>query len=152
MNPSHFPIVVLALFVSTSVIAGESKIQQSELPPSVQTTVKKLVGKGSLTQTTREQETGKPVIFEVGYTKDSKRFEAEISAEGKVIVVDQQIEISEAPAAVQSTIKEKTTGAKIIKIEKATEGKKTYFEAEFSKNGKKHEVKVAPDGAVIAEE
>ena len=47
-------------------------------------------------------------------------------------------------------IEEQTAGGKIKKVEKATEGKKVYYEAEFIKGGKEHEVKIAPDGKIIA--
>ncbi|GEM_PF-1052461 len=148
-------IALVTIAACCAVWADEPKEQDmalDKLPAPVQKTIKELVGKGKITNTSRETDKGDAVIYEVAYVMDGKNFEAEISGDGKVIVVDEQIEMNDAPEPVQKTFKEKIGDGEIVKIEKATEGKEIYYEVEFKKDGKEHEVKVSPDGKVMAEE
>lgn len=65
---------------------------------------------------------------------------------------EQKVTLDQTPAAVQETIKRETAGGSIQEIEKETEDGKTVFEAEFTKDGKEFELKVAEDGKVLGVE
>lgn len=145
-------VLVLSVAVPFSILADEVDLPINQLPEKVQTAMKQLAGAGTISHTTKETEKDGAVIYEVSYTLEGKKFEAEVSSVGETIVVDEQIELSQAPAAVAKIVKEKTAGANIIKVEKATKGAEVFYEAEFKKGGKEHEVKVSPDGKLIAEE
>jgi hypothetical protein len=143
---------VFTLAVAGVLRAGEAATPFEKLPGPVQKAMRELVGKGKITKTVKETEKDGTVLYEVSYLVGKRKFEAEVSPEGKLLVVDEEIQLSEAPAAVQKTIGEKTAGGKIRKIEKAVKGKEVFYEAEFIKGFKEHEVKVAPGGKVLAEE
>jgi uncharacterized membrane protein YkoI len=133
-------------------LGAETEVPFAKLPGSVQKATTELVGKGKIVKTTSEPGDHGGTIYEVAYTIGRTKYEAEISPKGKVLVVDQQISLSQAPKPVRKAIEDNTAGGKILKIEKATEGKKVFYEAEFTKGGGEHEVKVAPDGKILARE
>ena len=147
-----FLTLIAAAACCAPAFADEVDTAMKNLPPAVQKAMQELVGKGKISKTVKETEPGRDVIYEVSYSVGKTLFEAEISEKGKVIVVDEQISLEQAPAPVRATIEEQTKGAKIIKIEKATEGKKVFYECEFKKGGKELEVKVAPSGKLIHDE
>jgi uncharacterized membrane protein YkoI len=144
--------IIISLALATATRAGEVEIPIEKLPEAIQKTMRETVGKGTIAKTVKETEKDGSVIYEVAYTVGTRKFEAEVSPKGKLLVIDEQIELSEAPDAVQKAIKDKTAGGKITKVEKATKGKEVFYEAEFVKDGKEHEVKVAPSGKVLAVE
>ena len=151
---SHLTLITtgLALALGLTGCATEERVAVSKLPPAVQTTVKQVVGSGTIKSTSREAEKDGRVLYEVAYVAGGRSFEAEISPEGKLLVVDEAIALAAAPDAVQKTILAQIAGGRIIKFEKATQGTEVFYEAEFKKGGKTHEVKVAPDGKVLAVE
>jgi hypothetical protein len=149
MNARSLQSTLTLLANSAVGHAAEVATPLEKLPPAVQKTIRQTAAKGTITKTVKETEKDGTVLYEVAYTVGSKKFEAEVSPAGKLLVVDEQIALSAAPAAVQKVIKEKTAGGKIIKIEKATEGKTVFYEAEYTKGGKKHEVQVDPGGKIL---
>lgn len=152
MIRSLITVAIMSASIATHATGGETEISFAKLPENVQKTAQSLAGKGQITKATKESGDAGGTIYEVAYTIGHTKYEAEISPKGKLIVVDEQIDLSNAPKAVRGVIEEKTAGGKIIKIEKATQGKELFYEAEFTKDGKEHEVKVAPDGKILAAE
>ena len=57
--------------------------------------------------------------------------------------------IDQIPAAASATIKKEVGENKIDKLLQCTKDNKTYYEAQYTANDKKMEVKVDPDGKVI---
>jgi len=57
--------------------------------------------------------------------------------------------IDQIPAAASATIKKEVGENKIDKVLQCTKDNKTYYEAQYTANDKKMEVKVDPDGKVI---
>lgn len=149
---SLFAIAIIGAAIVAPVRAEETEIPFDKLPENVQKTAQGLVGKGKITKATKESGDRGGTIYEVAYTVGRTKYEAEISPKGEIVVVDEQVAISQVPKPVRGVIEEKTAGGKIIKIEKAKQGKEVYYEAEFTKDGKEHEVKVAPDGKILKTE
>ncbi|MEP6685792.1 MAG: PepSY-like domain-containing protein [Verrucomicrobiota bacterium] len=144
--------LMLASAIALPVLAGETDLPFEKLPAKVQKTMKRLVGPDKITKTTKETEKDGRILYEVAYRDGEKKFEAEVSPEGELLVVDEELTLATTPAGVRKAIKEVTAGGKIGKIEKATKGKEVYYEAEFKKGGDDHEVKVAPNGKIISTE
>jgi uncharacterized membrane protein YkoI len=145
-------LALLTLAANASARAADTELPLNKMPENVQKGVHEAVGSGKITKTVKETEKDGSVIYEVAYTVGDKKFEAEISPDGKIKVIDEEITLTQAPEAAQKTMKEQTAGGSITKIEKCTKGEEVSFEAEFTKSGTKHEVKVAPDGKVIDKE
>ncbi len=65
---------------------------------------------------------------------------------------EENVNLDQVPPAVRATILKEAQGVKITEIERETEDGKTIYEAEFLKDGRETEIKVAPDGTVLARE
>jgi uncharacterized protein YpmB len=63
-----------------------------------------------------------------------------------------RLSLDQVPQAVKATIEKETAGAKLGEIEKETEHGRTFYEAEFTKNGRTSYVHVADDGKVLKRE
>jgi uncharacterized membrane protein YkoI len=64
---------------------------------------------------------------------------------------EETVKMSDLPAAVQTTIKDKAGSNEIIKIEKKTENGKTVYEAVVNKNGKEWSIEVNAKGKFLKE-
>src|SRR5215469_7184491 len=62
---------------------------------------------------------------------------------------EEQVKMSDLPAAVQTTIKNKAGSNEIIKIEKKTEDGKTVYEAVVNKSGKEWAIEVDQNGKFL---
>jgi hypothetical protein len=60
--------------------------------------------------------------------------------------------IDKVPAKVKEVIEKETQGATIKEIEEETKGDKTTYEVEFTKDGKKTEICIAPDGTIVKDD
>jgi uncharacterized membrane protein YkoI len=65
---------------------------------------------------------------------------------------EETVTLEQVPAAVKTTILKESAGGEIKEIEVETERGKTFYEAEFVRNGKTIEIKVAPDGTLLETE
>ena len=65
---------------------------------------------------------------------------------------EQKIKLTDAPAAVQKTIKAQAGDQKIDMIEKDVENGKTIYEAEIMVDGKRKEITVGEDGKLIKDD
>jgi uncharacterized membrane protein YkoI len=64
---------------------------------------------------------------------------------------EQTVKMTDLPAAVQTTIKDKAGSNEIVKIEKKTEEGKTVYEAVVNKNGKEWSIEVNEKGKFLKE-
>jgi hypothetical protein len=62
---------------------------------------------------------------------------------------EQTVQMSDLPAAVQTTIKDKAGSNELIKIEKKTEEGKTVYEAVINKKGKEWSIEVDANGKFL---
>ena len=62
---------------------------------------------------------------------------------------EQTVKMSDLPAAVQTTIKDKAGSNEIMKVEKKTEDGKTVYEAVVNKNGKEWSIEVNANGKFL---
>ena len=65
---------------------------------------------------------------------------------------EEKVTLDQVPAAVKATILKEAGKNKIKEIEKVTQGKKVFFEAEWTAGHKTIEIKVAPDGRLLKKE
>jgi len=64
---------------------------------------------------------------------------------------EQTVKMTDLPAAVQTTIKDKAGSNEITKIEKKTEESKTVYEAVVNKKGKEWSIEVDANGKFLKE-
>jgi hypothetical protein len=65
---------------------------------------------------------------------------------------EEEVTLDQVPAAVKATILKESACGEIKEIEVETEGGKTFYEAEFVRDGKTIEITVAPDGTLLKKE
>lgn len=64
---------------------------------------------------------------------------------------EKHVKLKDLPEAVRKTVLEQSKGGKILALSSEEENGKTTYEAEVRAHGKRSDVKVGPDGALIVE-
>jgi uncharacterized membrane protein YkoI len=67
-------------------------------------------------------------------------------------VHEEAVTLDQVPAAVKATILKESAGGEIKEIEVETRGGKSFYEAEFVRDGKTIEIQVAADGTLLRDE
>jgi uncharacterized membrane protein YkoI len=143
-------VVTALLLVSATVVASaqdhEKKIRKSELPPAVLKTVDEQSKGATVRGFSQEREGGK-TYYEAemkvnGHTKDVL-----VDANGKVVEVEEDVNLAALPQPVRSALQEKAGTGTIRKVESITkENKLVAYEAQVVTAGKKSEIQVGPGG------
>lgn len=144
--------IFACLLATVPALAQEKKLQKSDLPAAVQKTADEQSKGATVKGYSSEKEDGK-TIYEVQLTVNGKNRDVSIDATGVVIEIEDAVEMSSLPAAVQDGLKKKAGTGKIISVEALTKkGKLVAYEAVVQEGTKKHEVQVGPDGKPLAHE
>ncbi len=143
-------IFILLLVFSVFAFAdGEKKMQMKNLPPAVQATVKEQSKGATIRGMAKETEKGK-TVYELELKVDGHNKDMMIDAFGKIISIEEQVELKDLSAAVQAAITRQTGKGKIVIIESLTEnGALTGYEATIKTGGKSREIKISPDGKLM---
>jgi len=146
-------IVALAFALSLPAFAGEKEepVKFDKLPRAAQKAVKEQAGKGRVVAVSKET-SAQGVAFEARIQQGKRTFEVSVSAEGKLLSIEEQVALKDLPEPVRKTMEEQAVGGKLSTIEKVTEDGKTIYEAKVTKSGKKTEIQVAEDGKLLKTE
>ena len=144
--------VVLVFAVALNGCAMFSKeVKLEDVPPAAQAVIQSHTSGGTVEEISCEKENGKH-FYKVEYKKDGREFELQVDNEGHVLEIEESMKMEDLPPAVQETVKTESAGGEIKELVLETEAGKTFYEVEFEKNGKEHEVKIAEDGTVLERE
>ncbi len=146
------PTVVLIFAVvlnGCSLFTKEVKLE--DVPAAAQAVIESYTSGEGIEKITHEKEEGKH-FYKVEYKKDGREFELQVDDDGTVLEVEEFMKMEELPPAVQETVKAESAGAEIKELVLETEDGKTFYEVEFEKDGKEHEVKISEDGTVLERE
>ncbi len=101
-------------------------------------------------------------LYEVELELDGRELEITVSPDGIIVEVETELAEGDVPELVAATIARVAGGATAVEVEREetrTDAKlaklqkpRVIYEVEFVKDGKKREVEIAADGAVIGEE
>ncbi|NIQ01244.1 MAG: hypothetical protein GWM98_13265 [Nitrospinaceae bacterium] len=148
-------LVVAGAWVGLTLLNGcawfHKEVKLEDLSSKAQTVIQSHTAGGTLGKITCEKEDGKH-FYKVEYTKDGHEFELQVDDDGNVLETEQIMKMEELPPAVQATVKTESEGGEIKELALETEDGKTFYEVEFEKDGKEHEVKIADDGTVLERE
>ena len=122
-----------------------------DVPSAAQAVIQTQTSGGTIEKITCEKEEGKH-FYKVEYKKDGREFELQVDDDGKVLETEEILAMEDLPPAVLETVKAESAGGEIKELALETEGGKTFYEVEFEKGGKEHEVKIAEDGTVLERE
>jgi uncharacterized membrane protein YkoI len=126
--------------------AADVTVKLADLPPAVKATVDAETKGATLKGLSKEQENGK-TVYELESLVNGRTRDLMIDAAGKVYVVEEQVDVDKAPAAVKSALEAK---GKIVVLESVTENGKTHYEGQVrTKAGKKLALELDADGKPI---
>lgn len=132
--------------------AAEEKISKADLPPAVLKTAKQH-SKGAIVKGyTKDTENGQ-LEYEVEMTVEGRAKDITIAPDGRLLEVEEQVEMNSLSARVQSTLNSRADGGTISKIESITKsGKLVAYEAQVMKGGRHVEIQVGPGGERLQDE
>jgi hypothetical protein len=135
--------------VAISGIAGAAakSLQVKDLPAAVQKTVQDNLKGGEIKNISKEVERG-VTQYEVESMLNGKHRDFNVDAKGKLVVVEEEVDIASIPAAAKAAIEKKVAGGKLGMVETVSkaDGVTLYEAAYTSKGGKKGAVLVKADG------
>ena len=158
-------IAVVGLLTGSSAFAAE-KVKLTDVPEPVQKTI--LAERGSTAQVkgiTIERETKKgQTVYEVEFKEPGKNPKLLIGADGAVIkdnhassgtehnvlgLGSKKVDLSQVPAAVQTTIRSHGGNAEIARITHETKDGRMVYLVEFKEPGKNPKLWIAEDGSIV---
>ncbi len=141
------------LFASLTVVAGlafaAKSIAVKDLPAAVQKTVQEQ-SKGAEIKNIAKEKEKSGWQYEVETMLNGKHRDFHVAADGKLIVVEEEIAISDIPAVAKAAIEKKVGTGKLTMVETVTKDGTTMYEGIYTnKGGKKLEVLVKADGTEV---
>ncbi|HWY74462.1 MAG TPA: PepSY-like domain-containing protein [Verrucomicrobiae bacterium] len=141
--------------LAVSVLAGEEKeetIPLEKVPKKVKATLAKYAADTEVKHVEKGDQDGK-MVYEFDVEQGAHKFEVAISAKGKFMGTEEDVEFKSLPEAAQKSLTQQANGGQITGCEKAIDAKnRVSYEAEISKDGKKFEVSVDPEGKVVKDD
>ena len=145
-------LVLTVLSISVFSHAAEKRIPKSSLPPAVARTAEQQSQGARVRGYTQDNENGQ-VEYEVEMTVSGHSKDVSIGADGRVLEVEEQVEMGALPAAVQAGLKQKAGSRSITKIESITKHDVIVaYEAQVMTQGKQKEIQVGPLGQTLDHE
>ena len=137
-------LVALALVGFTGGTAwAQMAAKIAKLPPAVKATVETESKGATVKGISSEKENGQ-TVYELETLVNGRTRDLMIDAAGKVYVVEEQIEVDQAPAPVKAALEKQ---GKIVVLESVREHGKTRYEGQvLNKAGKKVAVELNADG------
>lgn len=139
-------IIITAAALLNSAFGSDKPIKMKDLPPAVQKAVHEHTKGAELRGLSKEIENGK-TFYEVETVVNGHSRDLVLDKTGTVVELEEEVALDSVPALVKSAIEKKSAGGRITKVEMVTKGPTVSYEAAITKNGKKLEVVVKPDGS-----
>lgn len=139
----------MSLCTAALCAASEKRIAKSDLPPAVLKAAEKASNGATVKGYSEDREDGK-LAYEVEMLINGHSRDVTISPDGKVLEVEEQVELAGLSQQVQQALKKRAGSGAITKVESLTkQGKLVAFEAQVKTAGKHSEIQVAPDGQAL---
>lgn len=142
-------IAGLGLGVAMHAHAAEKRVKQSELPAPVQKAVQEQSKGATIKGYSKDLEAGQ-VEYEVEMIVDGHSKDVSMAADGRILEIEEQIEMKELPTSVQKALTSKARSREIAKVESITKaGRLVAYEAQLKGMGRPREIQVGPDGGAL---
>lgn len=153
MNIRRAGIVsAVAVLTATSAVAQEKKIKRSDLPPAVEKTVAAQSAGATVKGFSKENEKGQ-TYYEAEMVVNGHSKDILIDTNGAIVEVEEEVAMNALPPDVKVGLQAKAGEGKLVKVESITKKDKLVaYEAQVTKDGKKSEVQVGPDGKPLDHE
>jgi hypothetical protein len=133
----------------------ESEVAFTSVPAEVQKTLRE-ESEGDEIDTLNKTTQGDKSIYETGVTIGGKDYWLMVDGRGRLLekrlgfeIEEDSIDLEDAPAPVQQTLKRVAQGAEIESLHKTTENAKSEFDAQIEIGGRQYTVRVGDDGTLI---
>lgn len=144
--------LVLGVVAAAAAGAQERKIPRSELPPAVAATVDREAKGATIKGFATEREHGR-TTYEAETVMNGRTRDIEIAPDGRVVEIEEEVDMTSLPAKVQQALSAKAAGGRITKVESLTrDSRLVAYEATMVKNGRHSEFQVGPTGGALAHE
>ena len=151
----RIPVLLFAALSLEATLAGqepEKKIQRTDLPAPVETTVAAQSQGATIKGFSEERENGK-TYYEAEMMVSGHSKDVLIDRNGSVVEIEEQVAFDSLPVAVKEGLQSKAGQGKIVKVESLTKHDKLVaYEAKVQADGKKREIEVGPDGKQLDHE
>lgn len=138
--------ILSGLLLASGLAVADTKMSFSDLPAPVQAAAKQQLQGGRILGAASEKEAGR-TTYEVETTLSGKSRDLSFDDTGRLLEVEQQVDLASVPAAAKTAIEERSAGASIRKVESVTAGDSVSYEASVITNSGKHaEIAVNSDG------
>lgn len=145
-------VVLAGLIVTSTVAAQERKITRRDLPAAVARTVAAQRHGARVRGYSEEKENGQ-TFYEAELVLHGRSKDILIDTSGAVVEVEEQVDLTALPEAVQAGLRAGAGSGRITKVESLTKlGQLVAYEANVTTGGKRSEVQVGPDGKPLAHE
>jgi len=145
-------LALVGLFFAMAL--AQEKVDADKLPPKVSEAVKARFPGAKITQATKELENGE-VIYDIEMTRDGKKHEMDCKEDGTLVDIQNEIAVTDLPAAATSAIRAKYPNCTIkeageILVVKDKKETRDHFEVLIETADKKEmELTVSLDGTKI---
>ncbi|MFO8013739.1 MAG: hypothetical protein R6X20_10595 [Phycisphaerae bacterium] len=129
----------------------EEKVSLGEVPEAARNTILHEAAGHKVREIEKETENAR-TVYEAEWKVDGKEVEVTVAADGKLLERETEIALKDVPAAARETILKEAAGTEVAEVEKVVAGGRITYEAEWKADGKEIEIKVAPDGTLLAKD
>ena len=138
--------VLSGLLVASGLSVADAKMSFSDLPGRVQTAAKEQLHSAQIVGASSEKEDGR-TTYEVETMLNGKSRNLSFDGEGRLLEVEQQIDLDSIPAAAKAALERRSAGGSIRNVESVTAGGSVSYEASVMTKSSKHtEIAVNADG------
>ncbi len=127
-------------------LAAEKHVPFTDLPAAVQQAARHEIASATIRGCSVETEHGQ-TFYEVETRTPSGNRDLLFDASGKLVEVEQQVDLSSLPAAAREGLKQQAAGGEIREVESVTRGTIVSYEAVVVTHGKHREIAVTANGA-----
>ena len=125
----------LILGLSAASLAQEQRIARKAVPAAVLAAFTEAYPRAVIKECSKEWDKGQ-TVYEIVSLEGKTRRDLIYSDDGKLILVEETMDVSEMPPAVKAALEKKFPGAKILRAEKVTKGAVVGYEFQIENNNK----------------
>jgi uncharacterized membrane protein YkoI len=152
-------LIAVGAIGMVTLVAGandEEDVTLDQVPAAVKATILRESAGGRITEIERETKNGK-TVYEAEFLLNGQEIEIKIAPDGTVIGREiegaeddeDDLTIDQVPGPARAALLRLADGAKIVEAEREMEHGVPVYEAEWIKNGTRHEAAVTADGTLI---
>jgi uncharacterized membrane protein YkoI len=144
-------LMMVCLLSAGLFTAGTLQAEElADLPEAVQKTVKRELGSARVDEIERDTDDGKVVYKIEAETADGREIELEVAEDGMLLEKEEEVRLTDVPAAVRATIERELGAVRPEKIERKSEEGTVHYEVDAeTTDDREIDLEVAEDGRLL---